>query len=131
MPCPPAATLQIVALDSYHSHLLVRMLDLLNSRLRHAWKASESGPGDATLVDVDDEQGRRHLSVALDRGQGGRLIALGSSIEAGPCHTVAKPLRLGPLLAALIAIEAGAGPARSTRRRISSCSTGRRRTATM
>lgn len=105
MSCPPAATLQTVALDAYHRQLLARMLDLLNPRLRWTWHASDSESGAATLVDVDDERGRRHALAALGSGLAGRTIAFGGRTDLGARHRVAKPLRLAPLLAALSAIE--------------------------
>lgn len=110
MSCPPAATLQIVALDAYHCQLLARMLDLLNPRLRRTWSASDADGGDATLVDVDDERGRRHALRALGSGLAGRTIAFGSCAELDTRHRVPKPLRLAPLLAALSAIEAEPAP---------------------
>lgn len=103
---PPAATLQIVALDAYHSRLLASMLDRLNARLHRSWSTSESEPGDATLIDIDDERGRRHARDALDHGRGARTIAFGNGSDFATCHRVAKPLRLAPLLTALSAIEA-------------------------
>lgn len=102
-----SAILQTVALDPFHCRLLGRMLALLNPRLHRCWSTSESERGDAILVDMDKEEGRRYAEAAIDEGLGARLIALGNGATsaAGPLPAC-QPLRLDTLLAALSRIEA-------------------------
>jgi hypothetical protein len=107
---PQAATLRLVALDAYHRQLVGTMLELLGSRLRKAWSTSELAITDAILVDIDNEQGRRHVEQSLRTGLTRRIIALGRDTELDLHYRLAKPLRLHPLLAALSEIESQPGP---------------------
>lgn len=100
-----AATLRIVALDTYQRQLVAAMLALLNPRLGKSWSVTDLGDADAMLVDVDSDRGRHHAEQRAREGLAHRTIVLGDANELHDCHALPKPLRLHPLLAALSEIE--------------------------
>ena len=106
MPQSQTAVLRLVALDTYHSQLVAMMLALLNPRLGKSWSTSELAGADAVLVDVDTDQGRRHVEERRNTGLARRTIALGNASDLVDCRMLPKPLRLHPLLSTLSAIEA-------------------------
>ena len=106
MPQSQTAVLRLVALDTYHSQLVAMMLALLNPRLGKSWSTSELAGADAVLVDVDTDQGRRHVEERRKTGLARRTIALGNASDLADCRMLPKPLRLHPLLSTLSAIEA-------------------------